>query len=246
MINQHKVALVTGASHRLGKSIAIELHNKSIDIAVHCGKSLDAANLLCEQLNTKRNNSACVFQYDLTKPDTTNTLIDKVMGHFNRLDYIVNNASIFYPTPFLETADSELNQFLKINFIQPVRLFKAAFPYLKKNQGSAVNIIDIYAESGLAEHCDYVASKTALLEATKQLALDFAPNVRVNAVSPGAILWPENIIDDKKQKSIIENTALKRQGSPDDISKTVAYLLVDAIYTTGSLISVDGGRMLYI
>jgi len=254
MINVRKVALVTGAANRLGKNIAVELHGRGIDIAIHCGESIDAANLLSEQLNTKRKNSASVFRADFKDMGAADTLINKVIGHFDRLDYLVNNASIFYPTPFLETPANELNQFLKINFIQPVKLLKAAFPHLEKHEGSAVNIIDIYAARGLANHCDYVASKTALLEASKQLAYEFAPKVRVNAVSPGAILWPENDSDDvlndspenKHQKSIIENTALKRQGTPDDISKTVAYLLIDAFYTTGSLISVDGGRGMYI
>jgi len=246
MINKQKVALITGAAHRLGKNIAVELHAKGIDIAIHCGESIDAANSLCEQLNAKRNNSAGVFQADFKDIDAANTLINKVIGHFNRLDYLVNNASIFYPTPFLETPTTELNQLLQINFTQPIKLLKAAFPYLEKNRGSAINIIDIYAERGLADHCDYVASKTSLLEATKELAYEFAPKVRVNAVSPGAILWPENDSDELYQKSIIENTALKRQGTPNDISKTVAYLLIDAVYTTGSLISVDGGRGMYI
>jgi len=248
MKNNNKIALVTGAAHRLGKSIAIELHSRNIDIAIHCGQSIEAANLLCDRLNAKRKNSASVFQCDLIEPDTAKNLIGQIIQVLGRLDYLVNNASIFYPTPLLESSSKELDSFIQINFIQPVKLIEAAFPFIKKNNGSVVNIIDIYAQRGLTEHCHYTASKMALLEATKELAIRFAPNIRVNGVSPGAILWPANneMEDQQKQNTIIENTALKRLGIARDISLTVAYLLLDASYTTGSNINVDGGRQLYI
>ena len=249
MINNQKVALVTGAALRLGKSIALELHQRGIDIAIHCGESIEAANLFAEQLNSERRNSAYVFQADFNESDAASKLIKSVIQQFERLDYLVNNASIFYPSPFQESPITELDHFLQINCIQPVKLIKKAFPYLEKYNGSVVNLIDIYAQRGLANHCDYVASKSALVEATKILAHELAPKVRVNAVSPGAILWPENESNsnsDQYQKSIIENTALKRQGSAEDISKTVAYLLIDATYSTGNLVCVDGGRGMYI
>ncbi len=248
MKNNNKVALVTGAAHRLGKSIAVELHAREVDIAIHCGQSIEAARSLCDQLNTKRANSASVFQCDLTEPDATDNLVEQIIQIFGRLNYLVNNASIFYPTPFLETPNNELDAFMQINFILPVKLIQTAFPFLKKSHGAVVNIIDIYAQRGLTKHCDYTASKMALLEATKQLAYRLAPEIRVNGVSPGAILWPTNSgeQDQPKQKFIIENTALKRPGIAQDISLTVAYLLLDALYTTGSIINVDGGRRLYI
>ena len=192
MINKQKVVLVTGAALRLGKSIALELHERGIGIAIHCGESIEAANLLAKQLNSQRLDSAYVFKADFNDGDAASKLIKDVIQQFERLDYLVNNASIFYPSPFLESPTSELAQFLQINFSQPVKLLKTAFPHLERNNGAAVNIIDIYAERGLTNHCDYVASKSALLEATKILASEFAPKVRVNAVSPGAILWPEN------------------------------------------------------
>ncbi len=248
MENNHKVALVTGAAHRLGKSIAIELHHRNIDIAIHCGQSIEAANFLCETLNTKRSNSASVFQWDLTGPDAVENLIDQTIQVFGRLDYLVNNAAIFYPTPFLESSSNELNSFLQINAVQPIKLIEAAFPFVRKNNGSMVNIIDIYAQRGLTKHSHYTASKMLLLEASKELAYRFAPDVRVNSVSPGAILWPtdNDKKDFKKQSIIIENTALKRTGIAQDISLTAVYLLLDAHYTTGSVINVDGGRRLYI
>ncbi len=248
MKNNNKVALVTGAAHRLGKSIALELHRRNIDIAIHYGHSTEAANRLCEQLNAERSHSASLFQCDLIEPNVAENLIGQVISTFSRLDYLVNNASIFYPTPFLQTPTSDLDSFMQINFIQPVKLIEIAFPYLKKNNGSVVNIIDIYAQQGLSEHCSYTASKTALLAATRELASRFAPDIRVNGVSPGAILWPTNNAEQEQQKQnmIIENTALKRAGTARDISLTVAYLLLEAQYSTGSVINVDGGRRLYI
>lgn len=251
MTNEKKVALVTGAAHRLGKSIAIELHARNIDIAIHCGQSYDAAQLLCKQLNALRTNSAAVFPCDLAEPSTAKKLIEQAIRHFKRLDYLVNNASIFYPTPFAQTNSHELKRFLTINFSQPVKLLQSAYPHLKSNSGAAVNLIDIYAKRGLANYCDYVTSKNSLLEATKELATCFSPEVRVNGVSPGAILWPDvssnnETEQNSQQQNIIRNTALGRQGCAQDISKTVAYLLIDATYTTGSVINVDGGRNLYI
>jgi len=249
MKNKNKVALVTGAAHRLGKSIAIELHQKGIDIAIHCGKSVEAANQLKNELNDIRKQSAQVFCCDLIKPNNASRLIEQVTNQFGRLDYLVNNASIFYPTAIEKIQDEQLATFLQVNFFQPVKLAQAAFPWLKKESGSIVNLIDIYAESGLKNHTTYVASKAGLLEATKELAAEFAPEVRVNAVSPGAILWPSsdsNPQPDSHQQEIIKNTALKKIGKPQDISKTVVYLLTQASYSTGSVINVDGGRRLYI
>jgi len=248
MKNINKVALITGAAHRLGKSIAMELHQKEIDIAIHCSQSIPAANLLKDKLNQIRPQSAQVFPCDLIESTNAALLIEQINNQFGRLDYLVNNASIFYPTPIEQYQDLQLEAFLQINFFQPVKLAQAAFPLLKKEVGSIVNLIDIYAQAGLENHTSYVASKTGLLEATKSLAVELSPEVRVNGVSPGAILWPDlnDSSDDCHQQKIIENTALKRRGSPQDISKTVAYLLTEASYSTGSVINVDGGRRLYI
>lgn len=254
MKNNRKVALITGASVRLGKSISKELHSHNIDIAIHCGSSLDKANQLKETFNKIRKNSAFVIQYDLANSNASEFIINSTFEHYQRLDYLVNNAAIFYPTPINDISDQQMKDFLQINFIQPVKLLQAAYSLLKENGGSAVNIIDIYAERGLSEHTIYSASKAALLEATKALAAQFAPFVRVNAVSPGAILWPsqtepnttQNKDEIEQQQKILDNTALKRIGSPQDISQTVCYLLLEAHYTTGSLINVDGGRRLYL
>jgi len=248
MNNKNKIALITGAAQRIGKAIAQELHSQGIDVAIHYGHSLKEAEILKKELNTIRSNSAEVFQYDLSGKESPKKLINNVKRHFGRIDYLVNNASIFYPTPFNQYKKEDLDSFLQINFFQTVKLSQLAYPLLKQNSGSIVNIIDIYAQRGLEDHTAYVASKAALLEATKNLAIEFAPEVTVNAVSPGAILWPESDVDlnHESQQLIIQNTALKRRGQVKDISKTVAYLLTQANYSTGSLINVDGGRRLYI
>ncbi len=247
MTNKRKVALITGAAQRIGKSIALELHNRNIDVVLHCGQSINAAKQLCTLLNDKRSNSAAIVQADLLQESssTNKFLVQQSIKHFNRLDYLINNAAIFYPSSFLESSIDSLEKFLQVNTFQAANLIREASCYLKRNNGAVVNIIDIYAKRGLKEHCDYSTSKNALLALTQCFASVYAPEIRINAVSPGAILWPSNA-NNQNQQTIIENTALKRQGSAQDISKTVAYLLIDALYTTGSEISVDGGRQLYI
>lgn len=248
MKNDKKVALITGAAHRLGRQIAIELHGRNIDIAIHCNHSLDVARQLCQYLNNLRQKSATVIQYDLQASDAAQKIITKTTNHFHQLDYIVNNASTFYPTPILKTNSASLESILRINAFQPIKLLLAAHPYLKARKGAVVNLLDIYAKRGLANHCDYVTSKAILLEATHILSHHFAPDVRINGVSPGAILWPDKITGQNplEQQTIVDNSALKRLGKASDISQTVAYLLLDATYSTGSVINVDGGRRLYI
>lgn len=248
------VALITGAAQRIGKAIAQALHQRGVKVAIHCRDSKELAEQLAAQFNQTRGDSAEVFESDLTKTHLSNQLIKQVVKRFGRLDYLVNNASIFYPTPIEQTNDTthlSYQKFLQVNFFTPVNLLKAAYPYLKVNQGSALNLIDIYAKAGLEKHTEYVASKQALHEATKQLALEFSPEVRVNGISPGAILWPDNQANTcessrAQQNRIITNTALQRIGQASDISATAVYLLLDASYTTGCTIAVDGGRQLYI
>jgi pteridine reductase len=251
-----KVVLITGAANRLGKAIAIELHKRGLSIAIHYGNSDTNAKHLCDEFNQRRSNSAWTFKQDLAVPDASERLVGAVTAQCDRLDYLVNNASIFYPTPLQQTSQELLKSFMTVNWKQPVKLAIEAFPYLKANNGSVVNVVDIYAARGLSEHAAYVNSKTALLESTQQLAYEFSPDVRINAVSPGAILWPNSEphsadlaaekAKNELQRKIIENTALKRIGTPSDISLTVAYLLLDASYSTGSNISVDGGRQWYV
>ena len=245
--SSNKVALITGAAKRIGKQIAKDLHQRDINIVIHYRTSENEAKLFCDELNHNRDSSACTVQADLTSNDADEKLIQGVLKYFNRLDYLVNNASIFYPTPFMQDNEKVISSFLTVNSLFPTKLIKRASAELKKRRGAIVNIVDIYANSGLAEHTYYVASKSILLEQTKIFAASLAPEVRVNSVSPGAILWPELEANDVSlQAEIIKNSALKRLGSAKDISKTVCYLLLEASYSTGANIDVDGGRGLYI
>ena len=243
----NKVALITGAAKRIGKQIAKDLHRRDIDIVIHYRDSENEAMHLCNELNLNRDNSAYTVQADLTSNDADQKLIQEVLKYFNRLDYLVNNASIFYPTPFMQDNQEVVNSFLTVNSLFPTKLIERASAELKKNKGAIVNVVDIYASRGVAEHTYYVTSKSILMEQTKIYAASLAPEIRVNSVSPGAILWPELDVDDVSlQADIIKNSALKRLGSAKDISKTVCYLLLEATYSTGANINVDGGRGLYI
>jgi len=254
-----KVALITGAAKRIGRQIALDLHAQNIDIAIHYRDSKKAAIALNKALNQKRPNSAAVFGANLLAKPASQQLIIATIAHFKRLDFLVNNASIFYPTPILQADEMQLQQFVEVNSLQPANLIRQAAPYLKQNGGSVVNILDIYADSGLIEHAFYVASKDLLSQFTKHFARSLAPEIRVNAVSPGAILWPDqslelernpkpeqNLNNASKQTKIIEDTALKKTGKTEDISRAVSFLLLDAPYTTGATINVDGGRSLYL
>ena len=249
-----KVALITGAANRLGRAIAKELHLLGCSIALHYSTSEKAAFSLNQQFNRIRPNSSAAFKQDLSIAKSPEKLISAVTKKFGSLSYLVNNASIFYPLEFTQIAENEINSFMTINYRRPVELAINAYPYLEQSHGAIVNLIDIYALRGLAKHSIYVESKAALLNASQQLAREFAPKVRVNTVSPGAILWPDSQTEltehsvqlSEEQLKIVQNSALKKIGEPVGISKTVAYLLRDATYTTGANIAVDGGRQWYI
>jgi len=242
-----KVALITGAAKRIGREIALELHAQNVDIAIHYRDSQRAAISLNQTLNNKRTNSACIFNANLLEPSAGEQLVMATIARFKRLDFLVNNASIFYPTPILLTDDEQVGQFVTSNSLQPANLIRQAAPYLKQTSGAIVNLLDIYADRGLAEHTLYVASKDILTRFTKQFAGSLAPNIRVNGVSPGAILWPtQDLGNSHKQSDIVENSALKMIGKAEDISRTVCFLLLDASYITGAVIKVDGGRSLYV
>ena len=240
--------LITGAAVGLGKAIAEAFFERGCNLVLHYNQSNLAAKALKQHFNQQRFDSCMIIQADLNCSKQRRSLIEQAKSRFGRLDHLINNASIFYPTPLDNSDIQDLNSLMLTNFIAPVSLAREAKTELKGAKGSIVNLIDIYAEAGLVEHSFYVASKAALLAATKQLAMELAPEIRVNAVSPGAILWPEQTdqLDQLKQKTILENTALKKLGHPSNIGKAVCYLALDAHYTTGSEVKVDGGRRLFI
>lgn len=246
--------LITGAAIRLGKATAQAFFERGCNLVLHYNQSAKAAKVLSQQFNQLRSGSAFIIQADLNNIDECDQLISRCLDYYGRIDHLINNASIFYPTPIEEADITLLNSFMKVNFVAPLKLIQSAALALKKQRGSVVNLIDIYADAGLTEHGFYVASKAALQGATLQLANELAPNIRINGVSPGAILWPDIADHDQKestslnpkQKKVIENTALKSLGTPDNIAATICYLALDATYTTGSIIKVDGGRRWYI
>ena len=238
------VVLVTGAARRIGAAIARRLHAAGFDLALHYRDSAGEAQALAAELESARAGSVVLLQADLAQFDRLPELVAKAVGRFGRLDALVNNASAFYPTPFGATTPAQWDELFAINARAPFFLAQAAAPHLASANGAIVNIADIYAERPLRGHAVYAMGKAALLQMTRALALELAPQVRVNAVSPGAILWPENGKDPEAQSALLARTPLGRIGTPGEIAEAVRWLLQDARYCTGQVLRVDGGRML--
>ncbi len=237
-----KVVLVTGAARRIGAAIAARLHAGGARVAIHYRSSSDEAEKLVSGLNEERAGSAAAFQADLLDIDQIPRLIKAVTDWGGRLDGLVNNASTFYPTPVGSIAEAQWDDLMGSNLKAPLFLSQAAQPHLKANGGAIVNIVDIHAQRPLRNHAVYGPAKAGLAMLTRSLAKDLAPEVRVNGVSPGAILWPEDGMTEAAQQSILRQVPLQRAGDPDDIANCVLYLLRDASYVTGQIIAVDGGR----
>ncbi len=236
------VALVTGAARRIGKAIAQTLHGAGARVAIHYHTSASDAEALVAVLNALRPDSATAIRADLLDVGALPGLIKGVVDWGGRLDILVNNASTFYPTPLGSIAASDWDDLIGTNLRAPLFLSQAAAPWLAERQGSIVNIVDIHARRPLRAHSVYGAAKAGLAMLTRALAKDLAPSVRVNAVAPGAILWPENGMNDATRRAILDQVPLGRPGEPDDIAGCVLYLVRDARYVTGQVIAVDGGR----
>ncbi|MBA2710690.1 MAG: pteridine reductase [Tatlockia sp.] len=238
-----KVALITGAARRIGAEISTQLHLSGFKVLIHCYNSLEDAQKLAETLNCKRSNSAQVIQQDLCAPDAAMSLIDAALVFGGRLDVVVNNASLFERSNFLRFNEKNWNDLFNANVKAPFLLSLAARPHLALQQGVIINITDIHAERPLKGYSEYCQSKAALIMQTKSLAREFAPEVRVNAVSPGAIVWPEhaNMVSKEEQAEIISKTPLKRKGQPQYIAQAVL-ALVENSFITGQILKVDGGR----
>ena len=237
-----KVALITGAARRIGAAIATTLHRDGASIAVHYRKSSADAEALAERLNTERPDSAALFQADLNDTEALPSLVEKVVAWHGTLDVLVNNASSFYPTPPGEITQAHWDDLVGSNLKAPLFLSQAALPALREAGGAIVNLIDVHAQRPLRNHAVYGSAKAGLAMLTRSLAKDLAPEVRVNGVSPGAILWPENGMDDATRETILRQIPLARPGQPEDIAGCVLYLVRDAAYVTGQIIAVDGGR----
>ena len=238
------VALVTGSARRLGAAIARGLHAAGYDIALHCGHSREEAASLAASLEATRPDSTLVLQADLTEFDRLPELIAHTIGRFGRLDALVNNASAFFPTPIGEATPAQFDALFGANTRAPFFLAQAAAPHQRATRGAIVNLADNYGERILPQHALYGMSKAALLYMTRALALELAPDVRVNAIAPGAILWPDSGKGDAAKQALLERTPLGRTGTPEEVAEAVRWLLRDATYTTGQVLRLDGGRML--
>ena len=239
---ERPVALVTGAARRIGAVIARALHAAGYDLALHCHHSRAELDALIAQLETTRPHGTLALQADLGDTVALPALVAMTLARFGRLDGLVNNASAFYPTPIGTVTAAQWDELFAANARAPLFLAQAAAPHLKATHGAIVNLVDIYAERPLAQHGVYCMAKAALAMATRSLALDLAPDVRVNGVAPGAVLWPEAGKDHADRRQLIANTPLKRAGTPDDVAGAVLWLLRDAPFVTGQIIRVDGGR----
>lgn len=239
-----KVALITGAAHRIGAAIARHFHGLGMDVIVHYRGSRAAAEELQRELQALRSDSVHLIQGDLLDTAELPALVERAYLWRHRLDALINNASSFYPTPLADATENQWNDLLGSNLKAPFFLAQAASAYLREQDGSIINIVDIHAERPLKGYSVYSIAKAGLVMLTKTLARELAPDIRVNAVAPGAILWPEHGADNETRKHIIAHTALKRQGNPADIARAVAFLIQDADYMTGQVLTVDGGRSL--
>ncbi len=239
---QDKVALITGGSRRIGAGIVRVLHQGGMNLVLHYRHSATAAEALRAELCEQRPDSVLLIRGDLTKIAKVKSLVRQCAAEFGRLDALINNASVFFPTPLRLADETQWQNAMDTNLKAPFFLSQAAAPHLKKTGGAIINITDLYADRPLAGHAIYCATKAGLWSLTKSLALELAPQVRVNAIAPGAILWPENDTDELAHQRLVSRTPLKRTGKARDLANAVKFLLTDADFITGQMIHVDGGR----
>jgi pteridine reductase len=236
--------LVTGGAKRVGAAIVRELHRAGMRVVVHYRASHAEAQALARELNATRPASAGIVQGDLADTASLPALVEEAASRFGRLDGLVNNASGFRPTPFATLTPADWEELCASNLRAPMFLAKAAAPHLSRAGGAIVNIVDIHAERPLKDFAAYTVAKAGLAGLTRSLALELAPAVRVNGVSPGAILWPEpdDAFPPEERARITAQTPLRRTGRPEDIAGAVKYFLLDAPFVTGQILAVDGGR----
>ena len=235
---------MTGAARRIGAEIAETLHAAGMNVALHCRRSLGEAERLAETLNRARTDSACVIQADLLQLGQAATLAHQATARWGRLDALINNASVFFPTPLEQLDEAQWDEIIGANLKGALFLCKYSADELRKRRGCIVNLSDVHAGRPLKGYAVYSIAKAGVDMLTKALARELAPEVRCNAVAPGALLWPEAEHYVQKHKEIISRTALKREGSPRDAAAAVLFLVRDAGYVTGQILAVDGGRTL--
>jgi pteridine reductase len=243
-INERPVVLITGAARRVGRVIARTLHEAGYDIALHFRASRGEAEQLAAELENRRAQSTLLLEASLDDAETPARLVHRSVQRYGRLDALVNNASSFYPTPIGEATQSQWDELFSSNARAPFFLAQAAAPHLRAARGAIVNLVDIYAERPLARHTIYCMAKAANLMLVQSLARELGPEVRVNGVAPGAVLWPEAGKSYADQQELLGKSALRRAGAPEDVAGAVKYLLCDAPFVTGQILRVDGGRSL--
>jgi pteridine reductase len=237
-----KTVLITGAARRVGAAIVRALHAAGANLAIHYRNSAKDAEALAAELNAARADSAAVVQADLLDIAKLPSLVEFAVSRFGSLDVLVNNASTFYPTKIGEITPAAWDDLLGTNLKVPVFLSQAAAPALRKSRGLIINIVDIHALRPLRHHTVYCAAKAGLHMVTRSLAKELGPEVRVNGISPGPVLWPEKQGDMSMREKIIQRTILQKMGTPEDIARTALFFAAHAPFITGQILAVDGGR----
>jgi len=243
---QDKVVLITGGAKRVGSSICRLLHDGGAKLMIHYRNSVGEARALQSELNLQRPNSAAIIQGDLLNLAVLPSLIQETVSHFGHLDVLINNASSYYATEIGEIGDDQWEDLIGTNLKAPLFLAQAAAHELRKQQGCIINITDMHVERPKKGYVVYSVAKAGLVTLTKSLAQELGPDIRVNAVAPGPVLWPEDNpqFDEVYRQRVISQTLLKRIGEGDDVAKAVRFLIQDAPFITGQVIAVDGGRSL--
>jgi pteridine reductase len=245
---QNRVVLITGGARRVGAAICRHLHAGGANLLVHYRSSAVEARALQAELNAIRPDSVALVQANLLNIAHLPTLVNETVQRFGRLDVLVNNASSFFPSPVGDITEDMWDDLIGTNLKTPLFLSQAAAPHLRRSEGCIVNIVDIHADRPMKNYLVYNAAKGGLVSLTRSLARELGPEVRVNGVAPGAILWPEDEAwsDELARHRIIGTTLLKRAGEPSDIAKAVRFLVEDAPYVTGQILAVDGGRSVHL
>jgi len=237
-----KTVLITGGARRVGATIARTLHGAGANLAIHYRNSSKDATALAADLNAARAKSAVTFKADLLDLDKLPALVEFAVSSFGSLDVLVNNASTFYPTKVGEITAKAWDDLMGSNLKAPLFLSQAAAPALKKSRGLIINLVDIHALRPLRDHTVYCCAKAGLHMLTRSLAKELGPDVRVNGISPGPVMWPEHGSDEAARKKIIQRTILQKMGTPEDIARTALFFAASAPFITGQILAVDGGR----
>jgi pteridine reductase len=237
-----QVVLITGGAKRVGAAITRALHGAGANVMIHYRQSSREASQLASELEAARPNSTALVSGDLLDTAGLPKLVSATLARFQRLDILVNNASSFYPTPIGAITEAHWADLMGTNLKAPLFLSQAAAPHLKNTRGQIINIVDIHALRPLRNHVVYGAAKAGLLMLTRSLAKELAPEIRVNGIAPGPVMWPEGQEGGELRAKILERTLLKRAGSPEDIARTALFFAKDAPYITGQILPVDGGR----